>query len=114
MPGTVTVACRLPHGLHLELKDQKRVTIRGFSIPYGLPAMSISNGFALTPGVDADFFERWMTVNKDLDLVQRRLIFAHVKSSDAAAQAKEMADEKSGLEPLNPDAPGTGLERVSA
>jgi 2,3-bisphosphoglycerate-independent phosphoglycerate mutase len=118
MPGTVTVGCKLPNGLHLDLKNEagarigERVTLRGFSVPYGMPALSIVGGYALTPNVDADYFEKWMKANENSDLVKKGFIFAHVKMGDASAQAKEMAAEKSGLEPMDPEKPGKGLEKV--
>lgn len=112
MPGFVTVACKTPMGLILELKGRPQVTIKGFSIPYGtVPSYPLVGGYALTPNVDADFFEEWMKVNANLDLVRKHFIFAHAKSSDASAQAREMAAEKSGLEPIDPDKPADGIEK---
>lgn len=118
MPGTVTIACKLPNGLFMETKDKngvligKRQEIRGSAVKFGMPPISIYGGYALTTDVDADLVDRWMAANQNSDLVQKKWIFAYAKSSDAAAQAKEMADEKCGLEPMNPDKPGKGLERV--
>lgn len=110
---TVTVACKLPHGLHLDLKGRERVTVRGTAVPFGTAAHDIG-GFALTPNVDADFFAAWLEAYKNLEVVKRRLIFAYPKTQDATAQALELRDERSGLEPLDPDKPGAGIERVSA
>ena len=115
MSGFCTVACKLPFPLLLRLPGRPEVEIKGFSIPYGVSAqMSIVGGYALTPNVDADFFEEWMMVNENLDLVKNKLIFASAKASDATAQAREMSETKSGLEPINPDKPGKGLETVGA
>ena len=115
MAGTVTVACKLPNGLHLDLPGRDRVTVRGFAVAWGEASpLSIVGGFGLTPGVDADFFEEWMITNADFEPVKKGLIFASAKASDATAQAKEFAGLKSGLEPLDPDKPGPGLERVIA
>ncbi len=115
MPGTCTVALKLPNGLVLELPGRPTITVRGFAVPYGVaPALSIIGGYALTPNVDADFFEEWLLVNENLELVKKGLIFAHAKASDASAQAREFAELRSGLEALDSEKPGTGLERVSA
>lgn len=110
---TVCVACKLPHGLHLDLKGRERVTLRGTAVAYGTATHDVG-GYALTPGVDADFFAAWLAQYKDLELVRRGLVFAHPKPQDATAQALEMRGEKSGLEPIDPDRPGAGLERVGA
>lgn len=127
MGATVTVACKLPNGLKLRVFEfvkgsepvlgggtrevqvprqvGEAVEVKGFSIPRGpdfdpekMPPMS--GGFALTPGVDADFFEKWMEQNKDSQVVREGLIFAHEKSSSARDEAKEKAELRSGLEPL--------------
>jgi hypothetical protein len=110
--SVVTVACKLPNGLILEL-DGVRVELAGPAVAWGVPPRDVG-GYALTHGVDADFFVRWMSVYKDYTPVKRGLIFACAKPQDAEARAREMKDEKSGLEPLNPENPGPGLERVGA
>ena len=120
MPGTVTVACKLPNGLFMETKDAngaligERKEIRGSAVKFGMPPISIYGGYALTSDVDADLVDRWMVANQNSDLVKKKWIFAFAKSSDAAALAKEMAEEKCGLEPMDPEKPGRGLERISA
>src|SRR5580765_5333748 len=113
MMPTVTVACKLPNGLQLELEGKPRVIIKGTSVPYGAPTHDVG-GYALTPNVDADFFNEWQAKYKDYVPVKRGLIFAYTKPQDATARAMEMRDEKSGLEPIDPDKPGPGLERVGA
>lgn len=113
----VTVASKLPFGLVLEFHNQPerpRVVIRGAAVPYGIPPSGISAGYALTPNVDADFFKEWMAANVNLDCVRRKFVFAHVKEADAAAQAREMTGETTGLEPIDPENPGKGLEKVGA
>jgi hypothetical protein len=112
VPGTVTVACKLANGLCLDLKGRERVIINGSAVPFGMP--SHPDGYALTHGVDADFFVEWLSLYKDMDAVKKRFIFAYPKAADASAAAREMRDEKCGLEPLDPDNPGRGLERVGA
>lgn len=115
MPGLVTVACNVSIGIVMEAPGKESKIIRGPAVKYGeIPAFVISGGYALTPNVDADLYDAWMVANKSSDMVQNHCIFAHAKTSDASAQAKEMIDEKSGLEPLDPAKPGKGLEPVGA
>lgn len=110
---TVTVACKLPNGLLLELQGEERVKLAGTAVPWGVAPRDVG-GYALTHNVDADFFARWLSVYKDYTPVKRGLIFAYPKSQDAQARALEMKNEKSGLEPIDPEKPGPGLERVGA
>ena len=95
MSDTVTVACKLPHGLILRLHEMieqneptaggsfrkvKRAQVIGEPIVlkgYGRrfdrrteQAVSAqTSSYALTYGVDADFFKKWLAQNHDLDAV---------------------------------------------
>lgn len=130
---TVTVACKLPNGVILQncvmedrrepmmgggFKEVKRARrlpetykvngsafntelLRSGDVPYTVVA-----GFGITPGIPKEFWERWLDANRDTDLVKGGFIFAHVSESDARRYASEHVGLKSGLEPIDPDAPG--------
>jgi hypothetical protein len=124
--GTVTVACKLPHGLWLKVfrtedwdepvmgggyrkttraveLPEHRVLIGGVAAPFGMsPASPMVAGYALTHGVPAAVWEKWLDDNKDSDIVRKKLIFAYAKEADTAAAAKENEGRRSGLEPLDP------------
>jgi len=125
MSNTVTVACKTPNGLllrnfkmveHHEMVmggGRKKTTraeqvgetvrIHGTAVPFGkTPPCLIVGGYALTPGIDAEFFTAWIDANADLDAVKNGLVFAHETESFVADQAKECKGLRSGLEPLNP------------
>jgi hypothetical protein len=125
---TVTVACRHPAGLVLQLcaetsymdphtnrevkqylKTGEQIKLNGFAVSRGADfnpetVQPLAGGFGLTHGVPGDFFREWMRQNKDSDIVRNGLVFCHEKSEDVVAKAKERAkDVTSGLEPLRPD-----------
>ena len=125
MATTVTVGCKLPHGLVLQLqqgyqatiegpqgsqrqvtkytKAGKEVVIKGNAIPAGeAHDKTIVGGFALTYGVDAEFFAEWMLQHSEFPAVVNGLIFAHEKPQVAEGEAKNARDIVSGLEPINP------------
>lgn len=106
MAATVTVGCKLPNGLILELGD-KRVTVKGSN------SSNIIGGHGITENVDKEFFDAWMAKNAGLQFVKSELIFAHEKYANTVAQAKEQVDEKTGLEPLNPEEKPAGLTDVA-
>lgn len=133
MSRTVTVACRLPHGLVLQLQVMAKrsepilgggyrefeqatrvgetITIAGFARPVNPEGehdfAPTAGGYGLTHGVDADFFEAWLQQNAELDAVKRGFIFAHERHDTAAGQAREGKAGLSGLEAINPrDLPG--------
>lgn len=126
MSGTVTVACKIPNGLILRLfemvdttevmpnghrtikKAQPKgspVQIAGYSHEFMQAPRSAlaSGGYALTHGVDADFWEEWLNQNRDADYVRNGLIFAQEKTADVRAQAKEHRDVADNQGPLVPD-----------
>jgi hypothetical protein len=124
--GTVTVACKLPHGVWLRVfktEDwdepvmgggyrkttravelaEHRVLIGGVAAPFGMsPASPMSFGYALTHNVPAQVWEKWVEDNRDSDIVRKKLIFAFAKDADVIAATREHETVKSGLEPLDP------------
>ena len=124
MAGTVTVACKLPNGLQLQLQQMREfneavmgggvrtvqraervgavVTIRGFARRFGEEGAPMQGGYALTPGVDAEFFATWMKQNAEHPAVEAGLIFASEKTGDVDRFTRENAKLLSGLEPTDP------------
>ncbi|OZI59940.1 hypothetical protein [Bordetella genomosp. 11] len=100
--ANITVACKLPNGLVLDLGG-KKVVLKGSRDRDAVA------GFGLTQ-VDDGFWSTWATTYKDFPALKRGLIFAHAKESGAAAESKEKQDVKSGLEGLDPEKPGTKLK----
>lgn len=100
--ATVTVACKMPNGMNLGKihgPDKPDVILRGSNHRLAV------GGYGLTHGIDADAFDKWREQHKFLPALKNNLIFAHSKPLSARAMAAEMADVKSGLEPLNGDDP---------
>ena len=121
---SVTIACKLPHGLMLRIFKmhdtneavmgggsravkvahaiEKTVTIAGFSHPQNAaPKGPMVEGFALTPNVDKEFWDIWIAQNAESDMVKNGLIFAHVKPADTNAESRDKKDLRSGLERLD-------------
>lgn len=125
MAGTVTVACRLPHGIMIQAYNMieasepvmgggsrtvkkaiprgKSFHVLGTAVPHG-HQLPLENGFMLTHGVDADTFNAWYQDNKDQDFIKNGLVwaFASSKDTDIRARAKELRDIKSGFERIDP------------
>lgn len=136
MPGTVTVACKLPNGLLLRLFrweehdepvmgggtkvvkraieiEGSRINLNGYAVPFGqIPDQQILSGYGITPNVPADFWEEWLKQNKDSDLVRNHIVFANPKTADTAAMAREHKGQKSGLEPVNTKRLPRGIEQA--
>lgn len=122
--ATVTIACKIPNGLELQLckrddydeetpsgtrrriryvKVGEIVVVRGPANPVGNPnakAVPLVGGYALTHGVSADFWKEWRDQNEANPLVVGHMIFAQPKRDSARDQAAEQGSLRSGLEPL--------------
>lgn len=71
----------------------------------------VEYGFALTHGIDAEFFAEWLEQNRTLEAVKNGLIFAHAQQASVVAKARDGENIRSGLEPIDPENPGrTGLK----
>jgi hypothetical protein len=139
--GRVSVACKLPNGLRLDLPTDEKdeadrdaaykatrgsgqpfhyppigevpfATLRGFAVPYGQPALHVSGGYGITTGIDAQKFKRWYERMKAAKFppVVNGLVFACAAEGVARDKATEQAELKSGLEPIDPNNPGRGVE----
>ncbi|SRR5258708_5335295 len=125
---TVTVACKLPHGLIMQLQEKTTqpqpvmggglrevdvwvpsnahapITLYGNAHPQNMaPIADIASGFALTYDVPKDFWDQWVEQNKTLPAVKNGLVFAQPNSRRAKDEAKEKADLKTGFERLDPN-----------
>lgn len=121
-PDTVTVACKLPNGLHLSLRDTHGREIWGHTVAGNAvrrhqetmaPLMGgpvVEFGYALTPGVNGERWEEWLTIHKHLPAVANGLIFANGSAADVRVEAQVMEEIKSGFEPMDPTYKGDGLE----
>jgi hypothetical protein len=109
--NTVTVACKLPHGLILSVTDQsgmeRKHRLNGSRLPYGkdgaqIQRNDVSSGYGLTYGVDSDFFAKWLDENKGARFVKEGLIFAAAKSDSVRDETKDLtAHTRTGLEPID-------------
>lgn len=82
--------------------------IRGTAYPRGTPPAGfpdrprMADGAALTPNCPRKFWDIWVEQNERNPLYHNGLIFAHAHIDDVRAQARELKDLKSGLEPIDP------------
>ena len=106
---TVTVGCKLPHGLHLDIvkigEPVDRHTINGSN------SSRIVGGYGITEGVPRAFWERWLEQSKALAMVKNGLIFAHAEAASVISKAKDGAAEINGFERIDPSKPPKGIAK---
>lgn len=112
----VTVACKLPHGLILELGNPGADNYRRHLVagPYttdqaGKPASIVVNNYAFTK-VPEDFWKAWSAKHKGAQYLKTRAVYAEAESDGAQAAALTDGNTRSGFERLNPDKPMPGIE----
>jgi len=96
---TVTVGCKLPHGIHMDIitdTGKKRVTLRGNN------SSNVIGGFGINPGVSKEFFDKWMSENQNLKAVKDGLIWAYKSEEGARKKALEEAEKRHGMEKIDP------------
>ncbi|WP_148299032.1 hypothetical protein [Acetobacter okinawensis] len=118
--ATVTVICRMPSGLVMDLYDEGALQAR--PTPGALPVVkdsirlsgarrdprfhkkdNIMLGMGGRTEVPADFWEAWSKQNAELMPLKKGLIFAMPKEADAVSRLAELRDERTGLEGLDKD-----------
>lgn len=125
MAQFVTVLCRLPSGVTLELHDLDALKNRASSdapiMQPPAPRASVTlNGAKHDPSyhpldsrllgragrthVEADFWNAWLKQNAQSALVTRKLVFAETTPAKADSAVAELATEKTGLEGNDPNA----------
>lgn len=138
MAELVTVACKHPHGIHLDLMGDpeiftgpngekhvvanllKRVTVRGSADARRLEndgkivgeVGHVIGNYGLTPNIDKDFWDAWLKQNESYPMVKNGLLFAMPQLNSVKSEAKSRAAVESGLEPINPAKPGADLTRL--
>lgn len=124
MATTVSVGCKLPHGLKLQLfalvegkaakAIGKPVTIKGANATFGESNLIVPVGsFGITDGVDAEFMKKWMHDNRDMEAVKLGQIFVHEKAVSVHAEGKAKREQPNGFEGADPKKLPKGLKVAS-
>lgn len=101
---TVTVACKLPTGLHIIIPEhQIELKLHGAASPFAI------GGHGMTQGVPADVWEKIEQVNAKKKWLTSGAVFAMNKPQDASDRAVEQQKLRTGFEPIDPRDPNAGL-----
>ncbi|MEX3614242.1 MAG: hypothetical protein VB141_10935 [Burkholderia gladioli] len=101
--ATVSVGCKLPHGLIIQIPGSKPIRLNGAN------SSILAHGHGVTDGVDKSFFEKWKELYKDFLPLKQGLIFSHDRADAVAAEASEKVKNRTGFEGLNADNPAPGI-----
>lgn len=99
----VTVGCKLPTGITIKV-DAVSVILNGTN------SSNVIGGYGLTQNVDKTFMEEWLERNKGIAMVRKGFVFIQKNEKEAVAKAKDNAENDNGMEAMDPEKPGKGLE----
>lgn len=104
----VTVGCKLPNGLILEMGSRGAANYKAVTLA-GANAAKIVGGYGMTE-VDAEFMAAWLKKYSWLPAVKNGAVFMHEDAASAQAMAIDNAENPSGFERLDPSKAPTGIE----
>lgn len=119
--ATVVIACKLPHGLIMEMgklgnPEYKSVKLNGSNgARHGQHVIVTASGFGLTT-VDASFWAAWSKKNARLEFMTNGSVFAQDSISNASANADANKSVRTGfeaLDPYKPNVPGATDQGVA-
>ena len=105
--ANVTIGCRLPNGLILEVGDQSVELAGQRQTQQRSKIIILSPDDYGTTEVDASFWEAWkQIVGKDFAPLVSGAIFEAKNQNDAGAKAKDLKSKKTGHESMELEADG--------
>jgi len=93
--STVTIGCKLPNGIIMQVDGHKDVRINGWN-----NNAIVGADHGLTENVPAALWEAWSKLHAESKLVKGGFIFAAKNEREAKAKAKDNKGNKSGHEQL--------------
>lgn len=106
MTQLVTVMCKAPTGLRLDLgenaKDPRVFFLRGANHEGAIFGAGMTR-------IPEDFWSAWKEMYAEYEPLKRGMIWAASREEDARAQASELKDVATGFEGLDPENPGKGI-----
>lgn len=101
--AVVTVGCRLPSGLEIQVVD-KKIELAGQNQRYkelGIEIILLKDDDYGTTEVEASFWEAWkQIVGQDFAPLKSGAIFESKNATEAKAQAKDLKEKRTGHEPM--------------
>lgn len=93
--STVTIGCKLPNGIHMQVGDSPRVRILGWN---NNEIAGLSHG--ITREVPESLWDAWRAEHAESKLIKNGIVFAEASEKRAQDKAKDQKDNVSGHEQL--------------
>jgi hypothetical protein len=102
----VTIACKLPQGLHIKLPNGKTIKLHGSASPYAIAGHGMTNGITGAQWAEVE------ATYPDALWHKSGAVFVSRRQEDVSAQAIERKAENVGFNPIDPKDPslkGVGI-----
>jgi hypothetical protein len=97
---TVSIACKLPQGLHIHLDGRREpIKLHGQNSPFNIA------GHGITQGVSVDDWAAIQAQYKESPWLKNGFVFANGDGDDLAEEADDRKDVQTGFEPIDPRKP---------
>lgn len=96
---TVSIACKLPQGLHIHLLSGAVVKLNGANSPYNI------GGIGITQNVPVEHWEAIQKQHAHALWLKNGFVFANGDGDELLEEAKDKTDEKNGFEAIDPNKP---------
>lgn len=110
--ATVTVFCKMPHGLLLDVSEPgeqyQRIRVSGMNAPDAINY----GGYGRTANVPKAFWDKWLKKHAVMPYVKNRLVFA-TDNASGKSEARENAEKSAGFDPLDPNKPIKGIKPIT-
>ena len=98
--STVTIVCKLPNGIIMQVEGHKDVRINGWNNNDRNKNAIVGADYGMTENVPAALWEAWSKLHAESKLVKGGFIFAAKNEREAKAKATDNKGNKSGHEQL--------------
>lgn len=99
---TLTIACKLPQGLHIKVPGTKiDIRLHGMHSPYAVA------GHGMTRGIKAEDWAKVQEVYAEALWLKNEFVFATTTPESAADKAEEREKVNAGFDPIDPEDPAS-------
>lgn len=108
--GTVSVGCRLPAGLAVDVRGHGTLVFKGSNDRRAI-ALADEQGFhGITSGISADAWEALTEQYAKAKWLKEGFVFAAKKAKDAVAEAVDLGERDAGFNAVDPTTQGVELQ----
>lgn len=104
--GTVSVACRLPAGLYVDVRGHGMLKFKGENDRTTFIEKEGRGWHGITTGVPKDAWDALTEQYAGAKWLKEGFVFAASKSKDVAKEAIELGERDAGFNPIDPDTLG--------